>query len=81
MDVSEGAAHGNGFIGRLRRFIDLHKIMAMDIFMAGFVLANVLAFFMSGNKVAAYTGEEGRRCGLQFVLLAFFLCTPPGGLG
>lgn len=73
VDVSEGAAHGNGFIGRLRRFIDLHKIMAMDIFMAGFVLANVLAFFMSGNKVAAYTGEEGRRCGLQFVLLAFFL--------
>ena len=37
------------------------------------VLANVLAFFMSGNKAAAYTGEEGRRCGLQFVLLAFFL--------
>ena len=64
---------GNGFIGRLRRFIDLHKIMAMDIFMAGIVLANVLAFFMSGNKAAAYTGEEGRRCGLQFVLLAFFL--------
>lgn len=73
VDVSEGAAHGNGFIGRLRRFIDLHKIMAMDIFMTGFVLANVLAFFMSGNKAAAYTGEEGRRCGLQFVLLAFFL--------
>ena len=73
VDVSEGAAHGSRFIGRLRRFIDLHKIMAMDIFMAGFVLANVLAFFMSGNKVAAYTGEEGRRCGLQFVLLAFFL--------
>ena len=72
VDVSEGAAHGNGFIGRLRRFIDLH-IMAMDIFMTGFVLANVLAFFMSGNKAAAYTGEEGRRCGLQFVLLAFFL--------
>ena len=72
-NVSTGAAHGNGFIGRLRRFIDLHKIMAMDIFMAGFVLANVLAFFMSGNKAAAYTGEEGRRCGLQFVLLAFFL--------
>ena len=73
VDVSEGAAHGNGFIGRLRRFIDLHKIMDKDKFMAGFVLANVLAFFMSGNKVAAYTGEEGRRCGLQFVLLAFFL--------
>ena len=73
VDVSEGAAHGNGFIRRLRRFIDLHKIMAMDIFMTGFVLANVLAFFMSGNKAAAYTGEEGRRCGLQFVLLAFFL--------
>lgn len=51
----------------------MHNIMTMDIFMAGFVLANVLAFFMSGNKAAAYTGEEGRRCGLQFVLLAFFL--------
>lgn len=72
-DASAGAAHGSRFIGRLRHFMDMHNIMTMDIFMAGFVLANVLAFFMSGNKVAAYTGEEGRRCGLQFVLLAFFL--------
>lgn len=47
--------------------------MVMDIFMAAFVLANVIAFFMSGNKAAAYTGEEGRRCGLQFILLALFL--------
>lgn len=68
-DASAGAAHGSRFIGRLRHFMDMHNIMTMDIFMAGFVLA----FFMSGNKVAAYTGEEGRRCGLQFVLLAFFL--------
>ena len=73
VDASAGAAHGSRFIGRLRHFMDMHNIMAMDIFMAGFVLANVLAFFMSGNKAAAYTGEEGRRCGLQFVLLAFFL--------
>lgn len=73
VDASAGAAHGSRFIGRLRHFMDMHNIMTMDIFMAGFVLANVLAFFMSGNKVAAYTGEEGRRCGLQFVLLAFFL--------
>lgn len=72
-DASAGAAHGSRFIGRLRHFMDMHNIMPMDIFMAGFVLANVLAFFMSGNKAAAYTGEEGRRCGLQFVLLAFFL--------
>ncbi len=72
-DASAGAAHGSRFIGRLRHFMDMHNIMTMDIFMAGFVLANVLAFFMSGNKVAAYIGEEGRRCGLQFVLLAFFL--------
>lgn len=71
VDASAGAAHGSRFIGRLRHFMDMHNIMTMDIFMAGFVLANVLAFFMSGNKVAAYTGEEGRRCGLQFVLLAF----------
>ena len=73
VDASAGAAHGSRFIGRLRHFMDMHNIMTMDIFMAGFVLANVLAFFMSGNKAAAYTGEEGRRCGLQFVLLAFFL--------
>ena len=73
VDASAGAAHGSRFIGRLRHFMDMHNIMAMDIFMAGFVLANVMAFFMSGNKAAAYTGEEGRRCGLQFVLLIFFL--------
>ena len=73
VDASAGAAHGSRFIGRLRHFMDMHNIMAMDIFMAGFVLANVMAFFMSGNKAAAYTGEEGRRCGLQFVLLTFFL--------
>lgn len=73
VDASAGAAHGSRFIGRLRHFMDMHNIMAMDIFMAGFVLANVMAFFMSGNKAAAYTGEEGRRCGLQFVLLTFFM--------
>lgn len=71
--ASAGEVQDHGLIGRLRRFLNSHNIMVMDIFMAAFVLANVIAFFMSGNKAAAYTGEEGRRCGLQFVLLAFFL--------
>lgn len=71
--ASAGEVQGHGHIGRLRRFGDSHSLMAMDIFMAAFVLANVIAFFMSGNKAAAYTGEDGRRCGLQFILLALFL--------
>ena len=73
VNVSEGAGHGHGLTWRLRHFMDSHNIMVMDLFMAAFVLANVIAFFMSGNKAAAYTGEEGRRCGLQFILLALFL--------
>lgn len=71
--ASAGEVQDHGLIGRLRRFLNSHNIMVMDIFMAAFVLANVIAFFMSGNKAAAYTGEEGRRCGLQFILLALFL--------
>lgn len=61
VDASAGAAHGSRFIGRLRHFLDMHNIMAMDIFMAGFVLANVLAFFMSGNKAAAYLRRGGQK--------------------
>lgn len=71
--ASAGEVQDHGLIGRLRRFLNSHNIMVMDIFMAAFVLANVIAFFMSGNKAAAYTGEEGRWCGLQFILLALFL--------
>lgn len=47
--------------------------VATDWFMAGFFVANVLAFVMASDKMAAYTGEEGRRCGLQFMILAMLL--------
>lgn len=54
-------------------FIKRYNIMAVDIFMALFILANVMAFLMASDKTAAFTGEEGRRCGLQFMLLVMFL--------
>ena len=42
-------------------FIKRHNIMAVDIFMALFILANVMAFIMAPDKTAAFTGEAGRR--------------------
>lgn len=50
-----------------------HGITAADVCMALFVLANVLAFLVAADKNAAYTGALGRRCGLQFVVIAMFM--------
>lgn len=45
----------------------------LDYSFWAFLLANLLAFLMAENKLYAYTGEMGRRCGLQFVLLVAFM--------
>ena len=70
IDKKKGAGRHDAVTGS---FIKRHNIMAVDIFMALFILANVMAFFMASDKTAAFTGEEGRRCGLQFMILAMFL--------
>ena len=70
IDKKKGANNHEAVTGS---FIKRHNIMALDIFMALFILANVMAFLMASDKTAAFTGEEGRRCGLQFMLLAMFL--------
>lgn len=57
----------------LRAFMARYGIAWSDIFMTGFLVANVIAFLISSDKASAYTGDEGRRCGLQFVLLTYFL--------
>lgn len=70
IDKKKGANKHEAVTGS---FIKRHNIMALDIFMALFILANVMAFLMASDKTAAFTGEEGRRCGLQFMILAMFL--------
>lgn len=60
------------------KFKDKRNFIATDWFMAGFFIANIMAFVMASDKMAAYTGEEGRRCGLQFMILAFILYTCMG---
>ena len=47
--------------------------IAADLFMAGFLVSNLAAFALSEDKLDAYTGEAGRRCGLQFVILIVIL--------
>lgn len=58
---------------RMQNFLHRHNIMIMDFFALGFLAANVIAFFMAHDKSAAYTGVEGRRCGLQFMIIAMFV--------
>ena len=50
-----------------------YNIRSVDIWFAGFILANTAAFAVAENKMAAYTGEDGRMCGLQFMLLVMFM--------
>lgn len=50
-----------------------YDISIPDIFMGLFTLANVIAFFIAEDKSAAYSGADGRNCGLHFVLLAAVL--------
>lgn len=60
-----------------RRPFDMFKskngYIAADLFMAGFLVSNLAAFALSEDKLDAYTGEAGRRCGLQFVILIVIL--------
>ena len=49
--------------GRGRNFL------ASDIWMGAFVLSGALAWIMADDKMAAYTGSMGRRCGLEFLAL------------
>lgn len=45
------------------------RVLASDIWMVAFVLSGVFAWIMADDKMAAFTGEMGRRCGLEFLLL------------
>lgn len=60
-----------------RRPFDMFKskngYIAADLFMAGFLVSNLAAFALSEDKLDAYTGEAGRRCGLQFAILIVIL--------
>lgn len=49
------------------------RFILPDAFMAGFVAVNFIAFLIAADKILAYTGEDGRRCGFQFVLLVMFM--------
>ena len=53
--------------GRGRNFL------ASDIWMGAFVLSGALAWIMADDKMAAYTGSMGRRCGLEFLALVLVL--------
>ena len=53
--------------GRGRNFL------ASDIWMGAFVLSGTLAWIMADDKMAAYTGSMGRRCGLEFLVLVLVL--------
>lgn len=49
------------------------NILLTDWFMIGFFISNIVAFILAPDKLAAYTGSDGRRCGLQFMILAVIL--------
>lgn len=55
-------------------------ILVSDIFMGLFLLAGFCAFIASNDRMAAFTGEMGRRCGLAFLLLvgAVYVCLAVG---
>ena len=56
------------------------KLLASDIWMGLFFLSGVLAWILSDEKKAAFTGEMGRRCGLAFLILVavLYVCMGSG---
>lgn len=56
-----------------KKGIGRYNLMGIDLCMAAFFVASFFAFLEAADKAAAYTGEDGRRCGMQFVLLTFFM--------
>lgn len=57
-----------------------HTILASDVFMVLFLIAGFFAFLAAKDRMAAFTGELGRRCGFAFLLLAgaVYICVAAG---
>lgn len=51
----------------------LLAVRAVDIFMILFLISGFMAWLMAEDKNSAFTGETGRRCGLQFMILSFIM--------
>ena len=69
-----------GYPGNDRAASKKHTILASDVFMGLFLFAGFFAFIASKDRMAAFTGELGRRCGLAFLLLvgAVYVCVAAG---
>ena len=53
-----------GHPGSDRAVSKKHTILASDVFMVLFLIAGFFAFLAAKDRMAAFTGELGRRCGL-----------------
>ncbi len=50
-------------------------LMAQDICMILFFISGFMAWLMAEDKNSAFTGADGRRCGLQFMIISFIMYT------
>lgn len=48
-------------------------VLTVDILMLLFLVSGFIAWLMAADKNSAFTGETGRRCGLQFMILSFVM--------
>ncbi|MGN0393890.1 MAG: O-antigen ligase family protein [Coprococcus sp.] len=48
-------------------------IIMIDISMLIFMISGFMAWIMAENKDNAFTGKDGRRCGLQFMIIVFIM--------
>lgn len=62
--TDEGMKAGKGKIS---------AVMTVDILMILFLISGFAAWLMAEDKNRAFTGESGRRCGLQFMILSFIM--------
>ena len=69
-----------GHPGSDRAVSKKHTILASDVFMVLFLIAGFFAFLAAKDRMAAFTGELGRRCGFAFLLLvgAAYICVAVG---
>lgn len=75
--VSLKIMDGTAYQRKKKKSFDFrNSLQAEDVFMAAFLLSGFFAWLMADNRKAAFTGELGRRCGLQFMILMFvmYLC-------
>ncbi len=74
-DMKGRHAGGNAKVGTMDKLkaVICDGVYGTDICMVLFFISGVMSFIMAEDKKNAFTGEQGRYCGLAFMILIFIM--------